>query len=79
VCTLIGTCAIRDLPPGLPAGWPVRVRYTYEPNGRLHVSAQLKGHKLGVTADFERENRLPDEDLDMWSHYVDEELPDVSE
>src|SRR5262249_4089929 len=63
VCTLIGTCAIRDLPAELPEGWPVEVSYSYESNGRLHVSAKLQGHSASVTTDFERENRLPDEDL----------------
>ena len=74
VCTVIGTCAIRDLPPDLPAGWPVRVSYSYAANGRLHVSAHLQGHSAGVNADFERENRLPDEDLDMWAHFIADEL-----
>ena len=57
-----------------PAGWPVRVTYTYGANGRLHVSAQLKGHTASVSADFERENRLPDEDLDMWATFIEDEL-----
>jgi molecular chaperone DnaK len=74
LCTSIGVCTIRDLPPDLPAGWPVRVSYTYESNGRLHVTAQLKGYDAAVTADFERENRLPDEDLDLWTQYAAEEM-----
>jgi molecular chaperone DnaK len=78
VCTVIGVCAIRDLPEDLPPGWPVRVSYTYQANGALHVSAQLKGHAAGVSANFERENRLPDEDLEMWAHFIADEL-DVGE
>jgi molecular chaperone DnaK len=74
VCTAIGTCAIRNLPPELPAGWPIRVSYTYEANGRLHVRAKLKGHAASVSADFEHENHMPDEDLDLWTQYVSEEL-----
>jgi molecular chaperone DnaK len=62
-CSRVGTCEIRDLPPDLPAGWPVRVRYTYEANGRLHVSARVKGHEAAVTADFICENSITDEDL----------------
>ncbi|MFO0881196.1 MAG: Hsp70 family protein [Gemmataceae bacterium] len=73
-CTTIGTCAIRDLPADLPAGWPVRISYSYEANGRLQVQAKLKGHAASVTAEFERENRLPDDDLDMWTHFVVDEL-----
>jgi molecular chaperone DnaK len=74
VCTSIGTCTIRNLPPNLPAGWPVEVCYTYEANGRLHVTARLEGHEVGVTADFERENSLADEDLDLWAHFIEDEL-----
>ena len=68
--------AIRDLPPDLPVGWPVQVSYTYEANGRLHVAAKLKGHHASVTTDFVRENSLPDEDVDLWAHYVKEEMRD---
>jgi molecular chaperone DnaK len=73
-CSPVGVCAIKNLPPKLPAGWPVEVSYTYETNGRLHVTAKVKGHKAGITTDFQRENSLPDEDLEMWAHYVDEEM-----
>jgi molecular chaperone DnaK len=73
-CSQVGVCAIRDLPADLPLGWPVRVSYTYETNGRLHVTARLKGHQAGVTTDFLRENSLPDDDLELWAHYVAEEM-----
>jgi molecular chaperone DnaK len=73
VCTAIGTCAIHDLPAGLPVGWPITVSYTYEANGRLRVAASLKGHDASVTADFERENRLPDDDAEMWAQFIVEE------
>jgi molecular chaperone DnaK len=79
VCTQIGVCTIRDLPPGLPAGWPLQVSYTYEANGRLHVTARVKDHNAAVTTDFQRENSLPDEDLELWAHYVQEELPALAE
>jgi molecular chaperone DnaK len=73
-CSRVGVCTIRDLPPHLPAGWPVRVSYTYEANGRLHVRARLRGQRVGVTTDFIRENSLPDEELEMLTHYVEQEL-----
>jgi molecular chaperone DnaK len=73
-CSRVGVCAIRDLPADLPAGWPVQVSYSYEANGRLHVAAKLQGHQAGVTTDFERENGLPDEELDLWTHFIEEEL-----
>jgi molecular chaperone DnaK len=72
-CNPVGVCAIRDLPPDLPASWPVQVSYTYETNGRLHVAAKLKGHHASVTTDFTRENRMADEDLELWARYVEED------
>jgi molecular chaperone DnaK len=71
-CTQVGVCTIKDLPPNLPEGWPVQVGYTYETNGRLQVTVQLKGQSAGVTTTFQRENSLADEELKLWSHYVDD-------
>jgi len=73
-CTAIGTCTIADLPADLPARSPVEVSYTYESNGRLQVDARLGGYDAGITVAFQRENSLPDEDLDVWSHYVEVEM-----
>jgi molecular chaperone DnaK len=73
-CSTVGTCQVRGLPPDLPAGAPVEVSYTYEANGRLHVTARLVGRDVGVSTDFVRENSLPDEDLELWGRYVAEEL-----
>jgi molecular chaperone DnaK len=75
-CTPIGVCTIRDLPPDLPQGWPIQVSYTYQSNGRLHVEARVKGHDAGVTIEFERENSLPDDELETWSHLIESELSD---
>ncbi|MGH7136149.1 MAG: Hsp70 family protein [Pirellulales bacterium] len=65
-CIEVGACVIRDLPPNLPAGWPVEVRYTYQENGRLNVSAKLVGHEAKVTTEFVRDNSLSDGDLMLW-------------
>src|SRR5262249_3113403 len=72
-CIQLGTSAIKTLPADLPAGWPGEVSYTYEANGRLHVSAKLKGHAAAVTTDFQRDNSLEDEDLRLWARFVAEE------
>jgi molecular chaperone DnaK len=74
VCAQVGVCAIRDLPPNLPAGWPVKVSYSYKANGQLHVTAALKGHDASVTTDFMRENSMPDEDVEMWAKFVADEM-----
>jgi molecular chaperone DnaK len=74
-CVEVGTCVISDLPPNLPAGWPVEVRYTYRENGRLHVSAKLIGDGAKVTAEFIRENSLSDNDLLLWSQVLADGIP----
>jgi molecular chaperone DnaK len=75
-CSQVGVCTVRDLPPDLPAGWPVQVSYSYEANGRLHISARVKGQKTAVTADFLSENSIPDEELQLWMGYVGQESGD---
>ncbi|HEV3343986.1 MAG TPA: Hsp70 family protein [Pirellulales bacterium] len=72
-CTEVGLCVIQGLPPNLPAGWPVEVRYTYRENGRLQVSASLVGHAAGVTTEFVRDNRLSDDDLMLWAECLSAE------
>lgn len=72
-CIEVGTCVIRDLPPNLPAGWPVEVRYSYQENGRLTVSAKLVGHGAKVTAEFVRDNSLSDDDLLLWGQVLADE------
>jgi molecular chaperone DnaK len=72
-CTQVGVCTIKDLPPNLPEGWPVQVSYRYETNGRLQVTVQLKGQSAGVTTTFQRENSLADEELKLWTYFIDED------
>ena len=72
-CTEVGTCVIHDLPPNLPAGWPVEVRYAYQENGRLQVAAKLLGHGNQVIAEFIRDNSLDDDDLLLWAECLDDE------
>ncbi len=38
----------------------------------------LRGHDTGITVEFQRENSLPDEDLDVRSHYVEVETIDAA-
>ncbi len=64
--TLIGTCALRQLPPGLPAGTEVDVSFSYEQNGRLKVRASLPrtGRAAGVT--LERSSGLSEALRQEW-------------
>lgn len=72
-CIEVGMCVIQGLPPNLPAGWPVEVRYTYRENGRLQVAASLVGHAARVTAEFVRDNSLSDDDLMLWAECLSAE------
>jgi molecular chaperone DnaK len=72
-CVQVGVATIRGLPPRLPAGWPVEVRYSYEENGRMQVTGKLMGHDAAVTVEFTRDNSLSDDDLMLWAECLTEE------
>ncbi len=78
-CTLVGVSVVRNLPKDLAAGWPVNVGYRYEENGRLQVTAKVKGREAPVTATFVRDHNLPEDDLLAWSEYVAHESRLLSE
>jgi molecular chaperone DnaK len=65
--TPIGKCVLRDLPPGLPAGTPVEVAFTYLENGRLEVKARLAESNKEATLTIERESGLSDAMLEDWN------------
>ncbi|HEX7377976.1 MAG TPA: Hsp70 family protein [Pirellulales bacterium] len=69
-CTAIGRTALRDLPPGLPAGWPVEITYEYATNGRLKVAAVVPGANREVTLQLEREGSLSDERMSRWKQVI---------
>jgi molecular chaperone DnaK len=70
-CTQVGECIIRDLPPNLPAGWPIEVVYKYTEDGLLKVKAELVGHGANTSSDFVRDNTLPDDDLLLWAQMLE--------
>ena len=64
--THIGTCVVRDLPPGLPKGTPVRVVFAYAANGRLDVYAHLPTVGSTAALTLERTSGLNNRTLDEW-------------
>jgi molecular chaperone DnaK len=72
-CTEVGSCTIDNLPPGLPAGSPVQVSYSYHANGRLEVSGGPKGKSDRTTMVFQRENSLGSEEMQMWAICLENE------
>jgi len=71
-CSQVGSFVIRDLPKGLPKGWPIEVSYRYDGSGCLKVSATLLGHSVQGTSEFVRNNTLTDDDLLLWGQRLRE-------
>ena len=69
-CTTIGRTVLRDLPPGLPAGWPVDVTFEYGVNGRLTVTAVAPGTQQSVHLQLERLVGLTHDNLARWKAAV---------
>ena len=69
-CTAIGRTVIRDLPPGLPQGWPVEVTFEYGANGRLSVHASVPGTHREVELKIERAVGLSGEGIAKWQQAV---------
>lgn len=69
-CSPLGKCAVRDLPPTLPAQTPIEVRFRYEENGRLTVLVKVEGTNNNLRHELSRENTLTQEQLDSWRKYV---------
>lgn len=69
-CTTIGRTVVRELPPGLPSGWPIEIHYEYGTNGRLTVRAEVPGTDREVQLELERESSLSEERLARWKQVV---------
>jgi molecular chaperone DnaK len=69
-CTPIGFYTVNDLPPDLPAGWPVHVSYTYHEDGQLQVQAQVDGHASPVATKFQSHDSLPSDAKKRWNRYI---------
>ena len=71
-CIAIGRTAVRDLPAGLPKGWPVEVTFEYGTNGRLAVEALVPGTHHQARLELVRETGLSNEGLTRWKQPVGE-------
>lgn len=69
-CSQLGQCTVKPLPPNLPIGTPVEVRFTYQENGRLTVNVQIEGAGKALKHELQRENSLSQQDLDFWRKKV---------
>ncbi|MDO4550090.1 MAG: Hsp70 family protein [Planctomycetia bacterium] len=74
-CTFIGSCVVRNLPPGLPAGTQINVTFQYTSDGRLYVNVTVPSTNTVVAEEFTHENNLPKQLLDGWREYISQVPP----
>jgi molecular chaperone DnaK len=68
-CIQVGTCTVQT-PPDVPAGTAVQVSYSYQPDGRLEVRAQIVGHKAAAMTVLQRDRSLSNDEVAMWNRCV---------
>lgn len=69
-CSAIGRTVIRDLPARLPKGWPIEITYEYGVNGRLNVTAKVRGTDKETSLELEREDSMSSDKLSKWKNVV---------
>jgi len=62
-CVAIGECVVAPLPKGLPKGSPIRVTFSYDNSGRLHVKARDDTSGLSAQTVIIRQSALSDAEL----------------
>ena len=65
-CMAIGRTVVRDLPAGLPKGWPVDVTFEYGTNGRLSVRALVPATNHQAELELERDVGLSGAGIARW-------------
>jgi molecular chaperone DnaK len=66
-CIPLGKFFIEPLPPGLPAGSPIRLHYTYDQSGRIKVGALIDGPSLRMEIDISRRGSTVDQKIEDWA------------
>jgi hypothetical protein len=69
-CSPLAVAAIKHLPPNLPAGTPITVRYSFQSNGRLEVDAQVAGMGDEAHIELQRLSGLADERIETWKKVI---------
>jgi molecular chaperone DnaK len=71
-CSLLGKCRITDLPPDLPKGSPVEVRYAFNTAGRISVTARDKTGGKEASISLQRRAGLTEPEVDAFSRLAAE-------
>ncbi|WP_442482912.1 Hsp70 family protein [Aeoliella sp. SH292] len=69
-CSPLAVAALRNLPPGLPAGTPITVTYNYDTSGRLSVNAAVEGLGDQAQIELDRVRGLPESRIDRWKKVI---------
>ena len=69
-CIAIGRTVVRDLPAGLPKGWPIEITFEYGTNSRLSVHATVPGTHHEARLELLRETGLSSDGLARWKQVV---------
>jgi molecular chaperone DnaK len=69
-CILIGECWIDELPPNLPKGSPIQVRYSYGSDGLIGVTAVDMTSGKSARAEIHRSSGLSEEEIEREADWV---------
>jgi len=65
-CARIAEVVLRDLPVGLPKGWPIEVQYRYDATGQLEVKAHIEKTGRPLTVEMRHQGVLTPADAADW-------------
>ncbi len=66
-CIQLGEFSIEPLPPGLPAGSPIRLQYTYDESGRIKVRAVVNLPSLQTEVNIARRGSTVGQKIEDWA------------
>jgi molecular chaperone DnaK (HSP70) len=69
-CMAIGRTVVRDLPAGLPKGYPIQILFEYGTNGRLKVDAVVPGTPQQGRLELERDAGVSGDGIGRWRQIV---------
>jgi molecular chaperone DnaK len=66
-CIQLGEFSVEPLPPGLPAGSPIRLHYKYDRSGQISVRAGIDVPNVRTEVRIARRGSTIDQDLEEWA------------
>jgi len=66
-CNILGKFLMEPLPPGLPAGSPIRLHYSYDESGRIKVQAIVEGPSVKTEVRIARRGSTIGQNVEDWA------------